>query len=55
MQRLETLAGLRLEQRVIGPGRGIVHVGGGRDDVEVASQDQRLLGLQPQPGEFLQP
>ena len=46
-QGLESLARLGLEQRVLGPGGGIVDVAGCRNDVEVAGEDQRLLGLEP--------
>src|SRR5216684_9382784 len=46
-QRLKTFAGGWAKQRVLGPGRRIMDVLGPWDDVEVASQHQRLLGLEP--------
>jgi hypothetical protein len=46
-QRLEGLAGLGAEQRVVGPGRGVIDVGGGRNDVEVACEHQRLFRFKP--------
>ena len=45
-QGLKTLARRGAKQGVVDPGGGIVDVLGRRDDVEVAGQDQRLLGLQ---------
>ena len=46
-QRAELGPGLRQEQRVLGPDRRIVHVVGGRDDVVVARQNERLFQLKP--------
>ena len=48
-QRLEALAGLRAEQRVVDPGGGIMDVRRRRNDVEVAGQHQRLFRLKPLP------
>ncbi len=42
-QRLEAFPCGRQEQRVIGPGGGVVHVAGLRDDVEIAGQDELLF------------
>ena len=43
------LARCRQEQRVLGPGGGIVDVVGSRNDVEVARQDQRFLRFKSLP------
>ena len=48
-QGLETVAGLRPEQRVIDPSRRVVDVGGSRNDIEIAGQHERLFGLKPLP------
>ena len=48
-QGLKGLAGGRAEQGVIDPGRGVVDVPGVRNDVEVACEDQWLLGFKSFP------
>ena len=46
-QGLKAFAGGGTKQRVIDPGRRIMDVLRRRNDVEIAGQHQRFLGLQP--------